>query len=289
MGNSQMQPKMAVVVGVDRKASSQRAIDEGVKLAQRTGRPVHLVYATGVGIVPWSKEYLAGKDDFMKTCRERAAAMAPDTPVTYAVHVAEPAAMLVHASETASVVVMGSAGLGRATDVLRGSATGKVMAHAHCAVMVVPHSGEWDTDGPIVVGLDIEAHSRPALEWAYAQASVEKAPLVALHTWWWEEPDPFYSSGALGEEWLQVEKSQELELSEMLAGWREKYPDVQVTPTVIRGQAAFTLEELSATARMVVLGTRGRGGFAGLMLGSVSNHTAHHAHCPVVVVPSTKR
>lgn len=285
----QMQPKMAVVVGVDRRASSQHAIDEGVRFAQTTGRPLHLVYATGVGVVPWSREYLAGKDEFMRTCRERAAAMASDVAVTYAVHVAEPAAMLVQASETASLVVLGSAGLGRATDVLRGSATAKVMAHAHCPVMVVPHSGEWEAEGPIVVGLDTEGHSGPALEWAFSQASVQRAPLVAVHTWWWEEPDPFFSSGALGEEWLEVEKSQELELAEMLAGWREKYPDVEVRPTVIRGQAAPTLEELSTTARLVVLGTRGRGGFAGLMLGSVSNHTAHHAHCPVVVVPSTQR
>lgn len=203
-------------------------------------------------------------------------------------HVADPAALLVEASETASLVVIGSAGLGQATDVLRGAATPKVMAHAHCPVLVTPYSGEWDTTGPIVVGVDTAEHSMPALEWAFGQASAQGAPLVPVHTWWWEEPNPFLSGGEWENEWIKAADSQKLELSEMLAGWREKYPDVDVKPTVVRGQAAIVLEDASASSRLVVVGTRGRGGFAGLLLGSVSSHTAHRAHCPVVVVPSTK-
>jgi nucleotide-binding universal stress UspA family protein len=109
-----------------------------------------------------------------------------------------------------------------------------------------------------------------------------------VHAWWWEEPNPFLSAGEWDDVWVQVRQSQDLELSELLAGWRDKYPDVQVSPLVVRGQAAVVLEEVSASARLVVVGTRGRGGFAGLLLGSVSNHAAHHATCPVVIVPSTK-
>jgi nucleotide-binding universal stress UspA family protein len=126
------------------------------------------------------------------------------------------------------------------------------------------------------------------LEWAFARASAEGASLVPVHTWWWEEPNPFLSGGEWENEWIEAADSQKLELSEMLAGWREKYPDVEVRPTVVRGQAAVVLEDVSASSRLVVVGTRGRGGFAGLLLGSVSSHTAHHAHCPVVVVPSVR-
>lgn len=75
----------------------------------------------------------------------------------------------------------------------------------------------------------------------------------------------------------------------MLAEWRDKYPEVEVEATVVRDQAATMLEELSATARLVVVGSRGRGGFPGLLLGSVSAHTMHDAHCPVLLVPSTTR
>jgi nucleotide-binding universal stress UspA family protein len=289
MNNNHQQPLRAVVVGVDHKPSGDRAIEAGVIAARASHRPLHLVFVTGLGLVPWTAEYLATKDAFMREFRDRTAEAAPDLAVTYAVHVADPAGFLVRASQTASLIVLGSAGLGRATDVVRGAVTPKVLAHAHCPVMVVPHTGDWDTNGPIVVGVDTEDHSLPALGWAFEAASEQEAPLVAVHSWWWEEPNPFLSGGEWEDEWVSVAQAQKLELSELLAGWREKYPDVDVSRTVVRGQAAVVLSDASASARLVVLGTRGRGGFTGLLLGSVSAHVAHHAHCPVVVVPSGDR
>jgi nucleotide-binding universal stress UspA family protein len=288
MSAVQTQPRDAVVVGVDLNPSSDRAVTQGIEAARSSHRPLHLVSATDSRLVTWSPEYLDEQGELLRQCRDRTASTAPDLEVTYAVHVADPAAMLVRASETASLVVMGSAGLGRARDVLRGAAMPKVVAHAHCPVMVVPHSGDWDPAGPIVLGADTNDHTFPALEWAFAEASAQGAPLTVVHAWWWEEPNPFLSAGEWDDVWVQVRQSQDLELSELLAGWRDKYPDVQVSPLVVRGQAAVVLEEVSASARLVVVGTRGRGGFAGLLLGSVSNHAAHHATCPVVIVPSTK-
>ncbi|WP_270889316.1 universal stress protein [Pedococcus sp. 5OH_020] len=287
MNTMNTQPCQAVVVGVDHNPSSDRAVDVGVKQARVSHRPLHLVFATGVGLVPYTREYLATKLDFLRRRRDRAAEQAPDLDITYAVQVDDPAALLVKASATASLVVLGSAGLGQTVDVLRGATAAKLMAHAHCPVMVTPHAATWDVDGPIVVGVDATEHSTPALEWAFAQASAEGAELVPVHTWWWEEPDPFLSGGSWEDEWVAMSQTQTLELSEMLAGWREKYPDVAVSPTVVRGQAAEILVEASPSSRLVVVGTRGRGGFAGLLLGSVSIHTAHRASCPVVVVPST--
>jgi nucleotide-binding universal stress UspA family protein len=288
MSAVQSPSREAVVVGVDHKTSSGPAVDAGVAQARLSHRPLHLVYATGVGLVTWSPEYLDEQGEFMKKVRDRIASSAPDVEVTYAVHVADPSALLVQESESASLVVMGSAGLGQARDVLRGAATPKVLAHAHCPVMVTPHSGGGDPAGPIVVGVDSDDHSLGALDWAFAEASAQGAPLVAVHTWWWEEPNPFLSGGEWENEWVEVAEAQKLELSEMLAGWREKYPDVEVRTSVVRGQAALVLEDVSHSARLVVVGTRGRGGFAGLLLGSVSGHVAHHAHCPVVVVRSTQ-
>jgi nucleotide-binding universal stress UspA family protein len=288
MSSIQNQPVEAVVVGVDLKPSADDTVDQGITQARISRRPLHLIYAAGMGLVPRTPGHLAAQGELVKACRDRAAERAPDLEITYAVHVDNPAAMLVNASETASLVVLGSAGLPRAVDVVRGATMQKVVAHAHCPVMVTAHSSDWDATGPIVVGVDASDHSTAALEWAFAEASRQGAPLVAVHTWWWEEPNPFLSAGEWEDEWVEVAESQKLELSEMLAGWREKYPDVVVSPTLVRGQAAEVLQEVSDSSRLVVVGTRGRGGFAGLLLGSVSSQTAHHSRCPVVVVPSTE-
>jgi len=72
-------------------------------------------------------------------------------------------------------------------------------------------------------------------------------------------------------------------LAERLAGWSEKYPDVEVRRRVVRDRPAAELVDLSRTARLVVVGSRGRGGVRGLLLGSVGHALIHHAHCPVLV------
>jgi nucleotide-binding universal stress UspA family protein len=79
----------------------------------------------------------------------------------------------------------------------------------------------------------------------------------------------------------------EEELGESLALWREKFPEVEVVSEVMRGRPARILAGASARADLLVVGTRGRGGLAGLLLGSVSHALLHHARWPMVVVPST--
>jgi nucleotide-binding universal stress UspA family protein len=74
------------------------------------------------------------------------------------------------------------------------------------------------------------------------------------------------------------------ELTHHLAGWTEKYPQVEVTRVVTRDRAAHLLLEQSRRAQLVVVGSRGRGEFAGLVLGSVSNTLVHKADCPVAIV-----
>lgn len=305
MGAGTSQPLGAVVVRVDGHPSGDRAVDAATAQARADHRPLHLVFATGIGLVPLTSELLSARERLTRQCHARAVALAPDLQVTWQVHVADPAAMLVAASRSASLVVLSEAGLGQSGDVLLGETTHKVAAHARCPVMVVPHAGHWNDDGPVVVGVDAAQHSVPALAWGFAEAAARKVPLVAMHACWWEEPGPLAEElsgdtelstppGGAVEVQERVDTRErvdagELVLSEMLAGWREKYPDVEVEPEVVHEHPAAALEGRSVGSQLLVVGSRGRGGFAGLLLGSVSAHAVHHAHCPVVVVPSTPR
>jgi nucleotide-binding universal stress UspA family protein len=275
-----------VVVGVDGGQSAGRAVEEAAAQAARWGRPLHLMHATGRTIVPWTPEHLHRVAVVTEHCRQRAVAAAPDLRITSATEVDDPAAMLVAASREASMVVLDGGRLGQAGAVLLGATAHKVVTHASCPVMVVPLAADWSTTGPVVVGVDAHEHSAPAVEFAFAEASRRGAPLQAVHTWWWDEANASVAgSGGAGDR-SQVVEAHRLVVGEMLAGWRDEYPDVPVTVTLVRGRTGTTLVQESRAAQLLVVGTRGLGGFPGLLLGSVGSHVIHHAHCPVVVVPS---
>lgn len=281
----------AVVVGVEGSDSDEQSLRAAIAQARRHRRPLHVLHATTVGIVPWTPERLDRQRALTATCLARARVLGPDVDVTASTVVDDQSAALVAASRTASLVVMGAGRLGRVGSVVLGATTGKVASHAQCPVMVVPDASTGiearaGDAPPLVVGVDDDEHSRPALDWAFAEASARNAPLVALHAWWWEEPGPLSSGVAFDDGWQAVADSQRLTMSEMLAGWREKFPDVEVRSEFTRGETTAVLEEASGDAQLLVVGTRGRGGFAGLLLGSVSAGALHHSRCPVVVVPS---
>jgi nucleotide-binding universal stress UspA family protein len=295
MTDNQGQPRGAVVVGVEGTDTDEQQLHAAIAHARRHHRPLHVLHATAVGIVPWTPERLGRQRALTARCLDRVRALAPDLEATSATVVDDQSAALVAASRTASVVVIGAGRLGRVGSVVLGATTGKVASHARCPVMVVPDAwteAESDADEPpeVLVAVDDEEYSLPALEWAFAEASARNAPLLAIHAWWWEEPGPL-SSGIVDDEdeWEDAAQAQRVMMSEMLAGLREKFPDVEVDTDFVRGDTTAVLEEASADAQLMVLGTRGRGGFAGLLLGSVSARALHHSRCPVVVVPSTSR
>ena len=283
------QPPDAVVVGVDGSAASHRAIGVAAGQARRLHRPLHVLHATDVGIVPWTPERLAAQDQITEGGAKQAREAAPDLDVTRETVVADSAAALVAASRTAALVVLDCGALGRAAGLLLGSTSRTVAAHAQCPVLLTPHTGKWQEHGPVIVGVDASEQSVPAIAWAFAEASGRGAPLLAVHTWWWEEPDPFLAGRDEEDEWRDVAESQRLEVAEMLAGWQEKYPEVKVSTTLVRGHAPTVLAEESRDAQLLVVGSRGRGGFTGLLLGSVSTSLITHTHCPLTVVPSTAR
>ncbi|MCF4139443.1 universal stress protein [Streptomyces sp. Tue 6430] len=284
-----------VVVGVDGAASSLAAVEAAAREARARDAVLRIVHAfvwpamhvpTGPSpLGPPEGGIRNMVDRLTAEAVERARATAPDVDVRHAVVPGEPLTVLEAQSREAELVVVGSRGMGGFVGLLVGSTAVHLAAHGRCPVLVVREAAH--ADGPVVVGVDGSAAGRRAVDFAFAEAELRKAPLVALHAWTtWNAPlpapqdasEPYANPpGALAGEEGRL-------LSEALAGCRERYPGVVVDHKVVHAGTREALIEASRSAQLLVVGARGRGGFTGLLLGSVSQALLHHAHCPVAVV-----
>jgi nucleotide-binding universal stress UspA family protein len=139
----------------------------------------------------------------------------------------------------------------------------------------------------VVVGVDGSANSRRALAWALEEARLRNACLDVVHAW---EPARIVGFGALAGGAVELggsphEEQATLLLDEMIAAASTEDLPTPIDAIAVRGSAAWALLETAKGADLIVVGSRGRGGFAGLLLGSVSQQVAQHAPCPVVIVP----
>jgi nucleotide-binding universal stress UspA family protein len=177
---------------------------------------------------------------------------------------------LIERSREAEAVVVGHRGLSAPAEVVVGSVSSQVVARASGPVVVVRPLADGRADGPVVAGVDGSPGCVPALEFAFEEAAQRALPLLAVHVA--DESD--------GPRW----DAEEL-LDTAVDPWVEKYPWVDARRQVHSATAAEqTLVDLSGDASLVVVGSRGRGGFAGLLLGSVSQALVHHARGPIAVV-----
>ena len=139
----------------------------------------------------------------------------------------------------------------------------------------------------VVVGVDGSDSSRRALAWALAEAELRKASVDIVHAW---EPPLIVGFGSLSGSAVELggspyEEQATLLLDEMIAAAATKELPAPIDAIAVRGSASRALLETAKGADLIVVGSRGRGGFAGLLLGSVSQQVVQHARCPVVVVP----
>jgi nucleotide-binding universal stress UspA family protein len=140
-------------------------------------------------------------------------------------------------------------------------------------------SGDWSNS--VVVGVDGSSHSRAALVWAARQAKVTGAPLTVITTW--EYPASFGAPVAWPAN-IDFEADARSILDDAVRDALGDNPDIEVTKEVIHGHPAVILAEVSRSAGLLVVGSRGHGEFTGMLLGSVSEFLTTHAHCPVVVL-----
>ncbi|WP_099025914.1 universal stress protein [Mycolicibacterium palauense] len=191
---------------------------------------------------------------------------------------AHPLSTLIDASKDVRMVVVGCRGMGALDRLTLGSVSSGLVRHAHSPVAVIHREhAEPAAHAPVLLGVDGTTASELATAIAFDEASHRHAPLVAMHAW----ADALSVAGHFN---FAADESKGGEvLSERLAGWQEKYPDVSVTPTLVRQDPGPWLVNHSDDAQLVVVGSHGRGGFAGMLLGSVSATVVHAAEVPVIV------
>jgi nucleotide-binding universal stress UspA family protein len=282
----------SVVVGVDGSPSSESAVRWAVSEAQRTGQPLHVIHALENEVVLsdkhplGTKEAPASNDPILSAAMDLVRTTAPELETTpHSVTGFAPTTLLA-ASRLAGIVILASHGRRAIPTALLGSVSHQVAIHSSCPVVIVRESSTLSVvgSGRVVVGIDGSEASQPAVGYAFDYAASTGSSLTAVHTWWWEPLEGV----SLGEPWIgdwtQI-ANQEAELvSEVLAGWSARYPDVTVHSHVVRGDPVVELLDQSRGAKLLVVGSRGRGGFIGLMLGSVSRRLLKRASCPVAVV-----
>ncbi|MGC4855837.1 universal stress protein [Micromonospora sp. DT4] len=282
-----------VVVGVDGSPSSLVAAEHAARAALLRSRPLLLVHGYlhplgyGVPSNPYDLGVPAPTEEARKMLERTAADLAgrfPGLAVEARQIAGGPGATMVEESRRADLVVVGSRGLGGFTGLLLGSVGAQVAAHAHCPVLVVRPQGQpIGVDGaPVLVGVDGSESSQLAVGYGAVEATLRDVPLVLAHV------GPAGAERPVPDELEEVHAAEYAETVRLLADAstvvRTEHPDLVVREHPVRAASpAQGLIEASGAASLLVVGTRGRAGFAGLLLGSVSQAAIHHAHCPVLV------
>ncbi|MFU8875823.1 universal stress protein [Micromonospora sp. SL4-19] len=281
----------AILVGYDGSPDAMVALNWALDEAGRSGRPVRLAYVfewltvagwVGPGVAPgiWPDENARRQiEDLVRKAAAKAAAERPGLTVQGEVFDGPPALVLQERSAEAEMLVLGSRGRGGFGGLLAGSTSVSVTAHAHCPVVVV-REGQLATSGPVVVGVDGSEPSLLALGFAVERAAQRDVPLRVLRVWG-PPGDRWVASGFDREQATDTERAA---VEEELTQWRKTFPDVPVEVRVTPGNPAELLVDASREAQLVVVGSRGRGGLRGMLLGSVSQQLIHHSHCPLAVV-----
>jgi nucleotide-binding universal stress UspA family protein len=281
-----------VIAGIDcsgcARDAAQWAAAEAVRRNAVLGLifAYHLPRAGSCGYVPYSTHVLTDlREDGWGVLADTAALLRranPGLTITTRLVYGHPAAVLRKASTQALLTVVGSHGANRRTVAL-GSVAADVAEGCTGSVAVI-HPSQTPANGPVVVGVDGSAASRAAIDYAFAAADARKAPLIAVHCW----ADPSIDGPA-------PNSSRELSISQILdeeralldrelADWVQRYPDLRVQQAVIHDRPAVGLLEYAPFAQLIVAGSRGQGGIAGMLLGSTGQALIAHGTCPVVIV-----
>lgn len=287
-----------IVVAVDGSDASRTAVKWAANTANKRGVPLRLAssyvmpqYLYAEGMVPPQElfdELQSETLEKIEDARTIALEVAPDIKIGHTIAEGSPIDMLLEMSKEATMVVMGSRGLGGLSGMVLGSVSAAVVSHAYCPVVVVREDNPVNENtkyGPVVIGVDGSEVSQKATEYAFAEANARGAELVAVHTWMDMQVQASLAGLAAAQaQWEEVEQEQKALLDERLAPLVEKYPNVEVKKVITRDRPVRALTDVAEGAQLLVVGSHGRGGFKGMLLGSTSRALLQAAPCPMMVV-----
>jgi nucleotide-binding universal stress UspA family protein len=284
-----------IVVGVDGSPSARMAVRWAAREAAMRNISLSLLHV--VDIAPWGSlpsgaEAIPLPVDIIgrqKAAAEKVIADAikviedsGDRPQTMTeICLAAPVPTLIDLSKEAQLMVVGCRGQSMLRRVLLGSVSSGLIHHAYCPVAVIHDEAPFVLEPsqlPVTLGVDGSPASQLAIAIAFDEASWRSVDLIALHAWCDADVSDVPSL-----EWSAQQASAEEALAERLAGWQERYPDVVVHRRLVWNHPARHLLDEAEASQLVVVGSRGRGGFAGMLLGSVSTAVAQAARAPVIV------
>lgn len=286
--------RRSVLVGVDGSVSAQGALAWAAAEASTRHCLLRIVHAfswpmtsnaLGMTFVGDANLDLQSAAEWILTkAAAHAREVAPDIKVATDLFVGPAAPTLLSEAQGADLVVVGSRGVGGFRGLLVGSVSATVAAHAPCPVVVVHPHGDGTAfpaspTGRIVVGVDGSEISQEAIRFACQQAVRRHIGITALHAAMTTRQHP-----ALRVPAEIVDQIDRQLLAEAMESKRVLFPGIDVQTTLVHGHPAQAMIDSSAGAELIVVGSRGRGGFAGMLLGSVSQAVLQHAVCPVAVV-----
>lgn len=281
-----------IVVGVDGSSASDAAVLWATQEAVMRHLPLTLVHAVNLVAATWPEspeveEVAIWQEDAGQRILNEACKIASDSmrggravSVGRELIFSPAASTLIDLSEQAEFVVVGSRGRGALARSLLGSVSTSLVRHAHCPIAVIGDPGEagFGSRGSVVLGIDGSPASELATAIAFDEASRRNVALIAVHAW-----SDIVIEELPGLDWSAVKAEEHRSLSERLAGWQERYPDVEVQRHLVCDRAAHAILEESKTAQLVVLGSHGRGGLGRAFLGSVSNAVLQIVDVPIIV------
>lgn len=293
----QLETAGRIVVGTDLSHDADHAVDWAAVRAAESGVPLLVVLALPEVIVPrrMLPHHVLATPEAMADVRRRAGVRMAELgdrvreahdglQVETRIVTGRASYVLAGASRTADMVVVGARGQGAPASVRAlGGTADAVTTHAHGPVAVIRADTRLDAAGPVVVGVDDSKESMAAVSFAVAEAVQRGSGLVAVHVWD-ATPALLGASGLWTGDSAQVTSGLEDMVNEVMRPYLADHPDLQYRTLVVPGRAAAVLAEAAGEASLLVIGSRGRHGFVGTLLGSTSREVLREAECPVVVV-----
>lgn len=272
-----------IVCGYDGSRDARRAVAWAATRATEHRASLQVISADrAVGrVVAFDETARANVEGAM---RDQLADLTEGVEATFRVIADSPVGALIEAGRDASAIIVGSRGLTAREDFAMGSTSAGVVEHAACPVIVItPRTPESPTNGPVVLAADGSAANDPAIAFAFAEAERQRTPLRVVNSV--EVPRlPGASLFDLDKLAESVLAEDEKTVLDALAPHEARHPDVSVDLILVVGEPAVTVANEAAGASLLVTGSRGHGGFKGLLLGSVSRRLLQTAPCAVAVI-----